>query len=291
MRLTIRRSSGGRTAERTDDGRICRCRVSDIGRFGGHRKHKGELVTRCRAIAVLGVLGLSSMALMPLPDVASAPVPPLLLRALTFLQPAILLALATWAGCKLAARLDLKTPLIDAAITRSDPWPVVKAQLGAALVCAPIAAAVLSGWWLALRGYLPERFLVEAEKQALPLLVRIGYGGIVEEILVRWGLMSSVAYGAWRLIARDVVVPVPPRAVFVFAIVVTAVLFGVGHLPYARFLAGVLTPWLVFYVVGGNAIFGLLAGWLFWRRGLEAAIFAHMLLHCVLFLTMRALDG
>lgn len=29
------------------------------------------------------------------------------------------------------------------------------------------------------------------------------------------------------------------------------------------------------YVVLGNAAFGLVAGWLYWRYGLEAAVLAH----------------
>ncbi len=64
-----------------------------------------------------------------------------------------------------------------------------------------------------------------------------------------------------------------PRLVWA-AIILAAVLFGLGHLPA---LAGMvtLTPLIVFRTVLLNALGGLLFGWLFWRRNLETAIVAH----------------
>lgn len=44
-------------------------------------------------------------------------------------------------------------------------------------------------------------------------------------------------------------------------------------------LAGVLTMPVVAFVLVGNTVFGLLAGGLFARHGLEAAIIAHVLAH------------
>jgi membrane protease YdiL (CAAX protease family) len=38
---------------------------------------------------------------------------------------------------------------------------------------------------------------------------------------------------------------------------------------------------VVFFVVGVNAAFGLLFGWLYWRRGLESAMIAHAMTHLV----------
>ena len=42
-----------------------------------------------------------------------------------------------------------------------------------------------------------------------------------------------------------------------------------------------LTAGLIMFVVGANTAFGVLFGYLFWRYGLEAAIFAHALSHVV----------
>lgn len=44
-------------------------------------------------------------------------------------------------------------------------------------------------------------------------------------------------------------------------------------------MAGVLTMPVVAFVLVGNTVFGLVAGGLFARHGLEAAIIAHVLAH------------
>ena len=59
----------------------------------------------------------------------------------------------------------------------------------------------------------------------------------------------------------------------------SALLFALGHLPAAQAMAGALTAPVVAFVLVGNTAFGLVAGWLFARRGLEAAIIAHGLAH------------
>jgi hypothetical protein len=68
----------------------------------------------------------------------------------------------------------------------------------------------------------------------------------------------------------------------VAAIFISAVLFGVGHLPIAWLLAGGLTVPLVIYVIVANSVFGIFAGFLYWKRGLESAMIAHMVAHVVL---------
>jgi membrane protease YdiL (CAAX protease family) len=91
--------------------------------------------------------------------------------------------------------------------------------------------------------------------------------------------MSAFAWLAWRFLQgkRGVV---SPRLVWL-AIIVSALLFGVGHLPLASYLMGSLNGGVVLFVVGVNTAFGLVFGWLFWRRGLESAIVAHAMTHLV----------
>jgi len=36
------------------------------------------------------------------------------------------------------------------------------------------------------------------------------------------------------------------------------------------------------YIVIANSVFGLITGYLYWKKGLEAAIVAHMLAHSVI---------
>jgi len=108
------------------------------------------------------------------------------------------------------------------------------------------------------------------------LLVRVLYGGVTEEILLRWCVMTLLLYVASRRARRG---GMPGAAAVALAIAGSALLFGLGHLPTVVAYGGTLEPDVVAWVVGGNALFGSVAGLLFWRFGLESAMLAHALAH------------
>ena len=60
-----------------------------------------------------------------------------------------------------------------------------------------------------------------------------------------------------------------------------AALFAAGHLPFLFAIVARPQAALILAVLLTNFIPGLLFGWLFWRRGLEAAMLSHALAHCV----------
>ncbi len=115
-----------------------------------------------------------------------------------------------------------------------------------------------------------------ADELLVPLPARILYGGFTEELLIRFGLMSTLAWLFWRLLQRR---DRPSPALFWAAIILSAIPFGVGHLPLVAAATGGLTLEVVIWVVGANAVIGVVAGYLFWRYGLESAIIAHSLAH------------
>jgi len=112
--------------------------------------------------------------------------------------------------------------------------------------------------------------------------MRLLYGGITEEILLRWGVMAPIAFVCWGLRNRiRERTKTPPAAVMWVAIVASAVAFGVGHLP-ALASTFDLTIALIIRTVLLNAIVGVALGWLFWQRSLETAMVAHAAFHIVL---------
>jgi hypothetical protein len=112
----------------------------------------------------------------------------------------------------------------------------------------------------------------------MPLVPKLLYCGITEELLTRWGLLSAFAWLGWRVRGR----PEHPRSsVFWIAITGSALLFAMGHLPLLMVISPNSQPWLVAAVLLGNAIPGVLFGWLFWKKGVEAAMLAHMLAHLI----------
>lgn len=76
-----------------------------------------------------------------------------------------------------------------------------------------------------------------------------------------------------------------PVAVMWSANLVAALLFGASHLTASN------TPTLGFvaFILGANGIVGLLCGWLFWRKGLIAAMTAHAAFNLVLKVLLPAL--
>jgi hypothetical protein len=227
-------------------------------------------------------LGLLSLLLLPIEQLAPVKtnIPPLALRALAVIQPLLLTVMALWAGNRLAPRLGLGTPLIDAVLTGGRPGPVLRRQLPAAITAGVGVGLLLIGWSRWLWPHLATDSDV-AQRLAgftMPLATRLLYGGIVEEVLTRWGLMTALVYGLWRLSGRHA----PPRpGHFRAGILLAALLFGAGHLPLLFALNPHPPSWAVPAVIIGNALPGMVFGWLFWRRGLEAAILAHALAHVV----------
>lgn len=56
-----------------------------------------------------------------------------------------------------------------------------------------------------------------------------------------------------------------------------------AHLPAASALVGELSAPVVLHVLLANTAFGLIAGYLYWRHGLESAMVAHASVHLASF--------
>jgi membrane protease YdiL (CAAX protease family) len=225
-----------------------------------------------------GMLGAVAVTVGVLPQLsAKTPLPgPLWLIGLASVaQSALIVALAVWGGVALAPAVGLRAPAFEAA-ARSRPIVAALApQLAPGLI-----AGVLGGPFLFAALRLSPTPIAALQAQFTPpLYARLLYGGITEEVLLRWGFMTVLSWLAWRFVQgrRGAL---ESKLAWV-AIVVSAVLFGVGHLPAASFLLGSLTLSIVLFVVGANATFGVLFGWLYRRWGLEAAIVAHATTHLV----------
>jgi hypothetical protein len=223
-----------------------------------------------------GMLGVVVITVTVLPQLLrdvplSAPTWVVSLASLA--QSALLVALAVWAGAALAPKVGLRAPAFEAAVTARPLVPALRPQLLPGLI-----AGVLGGMVLSAAGrYAPAALVEIQERFNLPLLARILYGGITEELLLRWGLMTTLVWLAWRLLQRRRGVP---RTVYIWlAIGASALLFGAGHLPAAAALVGRLSVDIVVFVVGANTAFGVLFGYLFWRHGLETAMIAHGTAH------------
>ena len=225
-----------------------------------------------------GLPGVIAVAWLGLPEILAGkalPVPIWLLSLGSGIQTSLLLAVAAFAGARLAPGVGLQAPALSALAESRAPWGALGKQLVPGLCGGLLGGALL---WTISR--LAADVAAPLQGVVLPAIVRILYGGVTEEVLVRWGLMSAMAWVLWRVAQRDR--SKPSSWIFWAAIAGSALLFGMAHLPAAFAMAGAPSASLVVYIVGANAAFGLVAGYLFWRHGLEAAMIAHLLAHAVL---------
>lgn len=229
----------------------------------------------------LGLVGVFSLLLVPLhlPAGVDLPVSADTLKGLSLLQPIVLLTAMAGLGTALASQVGLEVPLLQSIHRRRGIGSVLRSQLLAASIATLVVFIVMmlvQGW---AEPYLPSAYLAinENAETLLPPTTRFFYGGITEEILMRWGLMTLLVWLPWKFLQTGTSRPRP----FFFwgAILATALLFGVGHLPLLFSLVPQASSFLVIYIVGLNALVGIAAGWLYWKHGLEAAMMAHILFH------------
>lgn len=230
------------------------------------------------ALWLLGMPGVVAVVWTLLPTLkaneALLPLPPEAVLLLSGLQTAVLLALAVALGVWLTPRVGLQAPAMSSWLAGRPAGPALGAQLLPGF-CGGVAGAA---WLWVLSRLSPTALLQPADPSStMPLVVKLLYGGITEELMVRWGVMTLLLWLGWRLLQRGQ--GRPGKGLVAAAVLLSAVLFAVGHLPAAQALAGVLTVPVVAFVLVGNTVFGLVAGWLFARQGLEAAIIAHVLAH------------
>lgn len=198
----------------------------------------------------------------------------------------------------LAARpLGLGTPVLDAWLYDRKMRP---GSIRWLLVVAPLVGLALGGLLVGLDAAFiaaapEEAARLKAGIQATPGLgasfLAILYGGIFEETQLRFFILTALA---WIIAALTAAMGrralAPSRLSFGAAVVISAALFGVGHLAGLAAL-GAATPALVARTIVLNAIPGVAFGLLYLKRGLETAIVAHAFADLALHVIAPALEG
>jgi len=238
---------------------------------------RGPLFLLLFGAGLLGVLSLLQLPIQ-LPEGIEAPISLELLRWISLAQSGILLALAVTIGLFTAPRVGLSAPVAEALVTGQPWWGVLRRQGRPALIGAILGAIVLFIYGLFQPWLMPE-LLAAAEATEQPLLMRLLYGGITEELLLRWGVMSLFVWLLWRIGQRGRGVAKP--GVVWGGNLLAALLFGIGHLPAVAAYGISFTLPMVLAIIVGNTLAGLVFGWLYWRKGLEAAILAHAGTHLI----------
>jgi hypothetical protein len=235
--------------------------------------------------ALLGLDGVASQPLVILPALETlmglgrAPTHSLALFALlALIQPALLVIAAAGVGAALAPKLGFTSYLSRInlrASFASQLRPAIATGIVVGVVIVALDIAVFRHFRLQPMGATPWQAIGQT------LVGGVLYGGLAEEVMMRFGLMSFVVWIGARLYARRHTADTAlPDGAFVAAIVIVALLFALGHLPAATVISP-LTVNLVLRILLLNAVAGLAFGWLYWKASLEAAMLSHATVHVV----------
>lgn len=202
------------------------------------------------------------------PQANAKPLPPRnVLIGLGIVQSTVLAAGAAALGAATGPQVGLARLSTEALVTPGGFLLALTATIAA-------STAALGAYYAVFRPRLDPQTLNASEglRQQAGLATRVLYGGVVEEVLMRWGALSLLT---WLLALAFGAGP----ASFWTANVLAGLLFAAGHWP--AYLAAGCRPTPAFFATSIilNTVLALLYGWLFWQYGLLAAILGHAVTH------------
>lgn len=234
--------------------------------------------------AILFLLGISGVLSLLTVEIPLDPeIEELLLKEMSaeqikyvlLINPAIMVLLAVIAGLFTFRKVSLDTPIIRW-ICREPISPPFVEILKAGILGGLISGILISLTSLLFLPLLPNEFKELSESFELTLAARLLYGGITEEIMMRFGLMTLLVWAIQKLSKRQ------NAATYILGILLSSLIFAIGHFPVAYQAVGEPSYTLLTYILLGNSLGGIVFGYLYWKKGLESAMIAHMLTHVVM---------
>jgi membrane protease YdiL (CAAX protease family) len=217
---------------------------------------------------------------------AASPLPLWQIAVISVAQASLLLAVAIFFGLKLAKAIDLPAlSFLESGVMTKDRL------ISIAKLAVPLGIAVAVVIKLAdvfFLKHIPQLAIAASEIAVWKTVLVAPYGGVVEELLMRLFLVSLFAW----LLAKAFRVAKPTGHVVIMwtAITITAVIFGLGHLPATATIVP-LTTLVIVRAILLNGIGGLVFGWLNWKKGLDYAMVSHftadIFIHTIILSLMR----
>ncbi|MEK9199567.1 CPBP family intramembrane glutamic endopeptidase [Lysinibacillus halotolerans] len=212
--------------------------------------------------------------------IKTIPIPIYILSMISSLQIAIFSFVLSFIGIKLARKVGFKLNIFDSFFSKEKTKIDLKSTL-MAVGFGVITAFVLVG---ADQFYFQHNIEAigkgQAETSVIGLLAGIFYGGVFEEIMLRLFFMSLLVWLMMKLFRRNQ--QSLSNSFFWIAIVIASLLFAAGHLPATVMVFGDLTVELIIRCFLLNGIGGIFFGYLYWKKGFEYAVLAHMFTHIAL---------
>ncbi|HCU30069.1 MAG TPA: abortive phage infection protein [Sphaerochaeta sp.] len=113
----------------------------------------------------------------------------------------------------------------------------------------------------------------------ISLLFSMLYGGIIEEIMLRFFFLSLLVLILDMTRGGNRGNKPIPAWFHLLANFIAALIFALGHLPATKMAFGEITSLLLVRTLLLNGVLGFVFGLLYWKKGLQYAMLAHALTH------------
>ncbi|WP_282040966.1 CPBP family intramembrane glutamic endopeptidase [Winogradskyella flava] len=227
-------------------------------------------------LGMLGVLSLLTMDISnSIPDNklhAFENTPEIIIKLSLLVVPAIVLVFGLLIGIFTYDKSQLKLPLIEGLLFRKKIETKISEHLIFGITFGIILAGIVILVSFLFEPFM-EDFIEKSKEYNVPLQMRLLYGGITEEIMVRFGVMSLVVFILMKITKKE------SSTVYILGILISAFLFALAHFPSLYAIESEPSAALLAFVIIGNMIAGIFFGWLYWKKSLTASMIAHMFFH------------
>jgi membrane protease YdiL (CAAX protease family) len=180
-----------------------------------------------------------------------------------FLQGIVIFSVVTFLGLFFARKAGFELPVFES----ENKCQAIKAIIKPSVLWGLSSGVLITVLAFPFGKESIELFAAGTEIEIWKRLLACFYGGIAEEILMRLFVVSLLT---WILLK----IKLPRNASVWAAILVSSILFGLGHLPLTAGLTAITVP-IVARSILLNGVGGVVFGALYWKKGLESAMIAH----------------
>ena len=194
------------------------------------------------------------------------------LLLLSLVQNLVLFAAAIFFGLILSSKVGMGAPILEGILAKKNQSEKLKS-----ILMPSVALGVLGGILIILLSLLFQSLsaeMLEAEKSVSTwkALLASFYGGVGEEIMFRLFVVSLFVWITFKI--KKTKEGLPTNFGIWLSIILTAVLFGLGHLGITGEITAI-TATVIIRAILLNGVVAVIYGWLYWKKGLEAAVIAH----------------
>lgn len=150
----------------------------------------------------VGLVGVLTLWLMPFLADVELLMSVTLFKLAALGQGTVLLIILILIGLTTAPKVGLSAPVFQALVTGESKWQALAPQIVPGLIGGLVGALLLFSYALLQPFVTPELVNADSPIEISMLMRRVLYGGIVEELHMRWGLMSLFVWIGWRLSQR-----------------------------------------------------------------------------------------